>query len=423
MAIFFSEGSENTALSDADLRRGMQATLDQMPNREKVIALPPDFTRFDSHAGLLTCIAHDLLGDRLVDVMPALGTHYAMPDQQLEKMFPTVPKSLFRVHRWREDVETVGVVPADYVSEVTNGMWSKDWPAQLNKLVWQGGHDMVLSIGQVVPHEVIGMANHNKNLFVGVGGFRGIHESHFLSAAYGMERVMGQADTPLRRILNYAKNNFCKDLPVVYVLTVVGQGENGLAVRGLYIGDDEECFERAAELAKKVNFTLVDEQFKKVVVHLDEEEFHSTWLGNKAIYRTRMAIADGGHLVVLAPGVHTFGEDESIDALIRKFGYRTTPEIMKFVEENEDMKQNLSAAAHLMHGTSEGRFKITYCPGKLSQEEIESVGYEYADLETTLERYNPNTLKDGWNTMSDGEKLYYISKPALGLWAHASRLN
>ena len=135
-----------------------------------------------------------------------------------------------------------------------------------------------------------------------------------------------------------------------------------------------------------------------------------------------MAIADGGELVVLAPGVATFGEDPEIDRLIRKYGYRTTPEIMRFVEQTDDLPKNLSAAAHLIHGSSEGRFTITYCPGKLSREEIESVGYRYAELEPMLRRYDPKVLRDGWNVLPDGERIYYVSNPALGLWAYRGRL-
>jgi len=423
MALYVAEGSADAALSDDDLRRGLTAALDALGERNKVLVLPPDFTRFHSRAGRLTRMAYDYFGERLVDIMPALGTHFAMPPAQLDKMFDGVPHSLFRVHRWRDDVVTVGDVPADYVSEVTDGIYTKAWPAQMNRLVWQGGHDLVLSIGQVVPHEVIGMANYNKNLFVGTGGVSGINESHFIGAAFGMERMMGRADTPLRRILNWAEENFCKELPTVYVLTVVGSDDDGeLVTRGLFIGDDTECFERACELSVEVNFETLDEAPKKVVVYLDPEEFHSTWLGNKAIYRTRMAIADEGELVVLAPAVGTFGEDDEIDRLIRKYGYRTTREVLRMVDENADLRANLSAAAHLIHGSSEGRFRITYCPGKLTREEIESVGYDYADLDTMLARYNPEKLATGWNTMLDGERVFFVANPALGLWAHHDRL-
>jgi len=159
-------------------------------------------------------------------------------------------------------------------------------------LLAHGGHDLILSIGQVVPHEVIGMANYNKNLFVGTGGTEGIHKSHFLGAVYGMEKLMGQADNPVRRLLNYASDHFIKHLPVVYVLTVIGRDGSGrLVMRGLFIGDDEEVFLKAAALSAKVNFDILDEPLRKVVVFLDPAEFKSTWLGNKSIYRTRMAIA------------------------------------------------------------------------------------------------------------------------------------
>ena len=464
MTTYYAQGSPQTDLTLEDLRAALIDTLGRLEPRRRVLAIPPDFTRLNSMAGPLTCMAHEYFGDRLTDVLPALGTHVPMPEWQLDSMFPGVPKRLFRVHDWRRDVVTIGEVPAEFVAEASEGIWRKPWPVQLNRLVWEGRHDLILSIGQVVPHEVTGMANYNKNLFVGVGGSQGINESHFIAASYGMERIMGRADTPVRRILNYAQQRFCRDLPVVFVLTVIGPGGTssgeadvssrradipvcreghatpdrqeclsscdersglavrGLAVRGLFIGDDTDCFEQASALSVEVNFTILEEPPKKIVVWLDPEEFFSTWLGNKSIYRTRMAVADGGELIVLAPGVSTFGEDPEIDRLVRKYGYRTTPEIMRFVEQTEDLPKNLSAASHMIHGSSEGRFTITYCPGKLTREEIESVGYRYAELQPMLQRYDPKALRDGWNVLPDGERVYYVSNPALGLWAHRGRL-
>ncbi|GAB1358914.1 hypothetical protein MASR1M31_06930 [Porphyromonadaceae bacterium] len=284
----------------------------------------------------------------------------------------------------------------------------------------EGGYDLILSIGQVVPHEVLGMANYNKNIFVGTGGAEGINKSHFIGAAYGMEKVMGRAINPVRKVLNYASDHFAKDMPIVYVQTVVSGGADGLQLRGLYIGDDMECFEKASALSLETNFVMMEREMKKVVVYLDPEEFRSTWLGNKSIYRTRMAIADEGELIVLAPGLKQFGEDPTIDKLIRKYGYVHTPQVMKYVEENEDLQNSLGVAAHLIHGTSEGRFKVTYCPGHLTREEIEGVGFGYADLSTMMKKYDPKKLKDGWN-MVDGEEIFYISNPALGLWAYRER--
>ncbi len=422
--IYFEKGGPDVNLSGQELREGFIGAMEKLGRRNRVLAIPPDITRYYSRAGTITGFAHDYFGERLTDVLPALGTHAPMTPGEISKMFPGVPSGRFRVHDWRNDVVTLGEVPAAFVEEVSEARVSYPWPAQVNRLLVEGGHDLILSVGQVVPHEVIGMANHNKNIFVGTGGPEGINKSHFLGAAYGMERIMGRADTPVRRVLNYASERFAGDLPVVYVLTVIGRDSEGaLVVRGLFIGDDETCFIKASELSLKVNFQMLDTPLEKVVVYLEPEEFKSTWLGNKSIYRTRMAIADGGELIVLAPGLKEFGEDREIDRLIRKYGYLTTPEILQAVDENEDLRANLSAAAHLIHGSTEGRFRVTYCPGALTREEIESVNYGYGELTAMMERYDPRELKDGFNRLPDGEEFFFISNPALGLWSWKEKFN
>ncbi|MGC9973704.1 MAG: lactate racemase domain-containing protein [Bryobacteraceae bacterium] len=421
MSLFWAAGSETTAFSSADLKNALFRALDALGERRKVLCVPPDFTRSHSRAGEITRLAWQYYGDRLTDVLPALGTHSPMTEREIAAMFGDVPRDRFRVHDWRTGLVTLGEVPAAFVREQSEGKLDFTWPAQVDRLLVEGGFDLILSIGQVVPHEVIGMANYNKNIFVGTGGSEGIHKSHFLGAVYGMERIMGRADNPVRRVLNYASDKFARRLPIVYVQTVVAKNERGgLAVRGLFVGDDAECFQRAAELSLKVNFVMLDGQIRKAVVYLDPAEFKSTWLGNKSIYRTRMALADHAELIVLAPGVREFGEDPTIDKLIRKYGYVGTPAVLEAVKKNADLAANLSAAAHLIHGSSEGRFNITYCPGHLSKEEIEGVNFRFGDLEQMMKRYNPATMTDGSNVI-DGEEVFFISNPALGLWAYHGR--
>jgi len=423
--LFYKRGSVTDIITNDDLKKGLFEALDRIGAKQKVLALPPDITRYHSRAGILTAMAWEYYRERLTDILPALGTHFAMTEAEIRKMFgDAVPLSLFRVHDWRKGLVTLGEVPAEFVKEVSEGRVDYSWPAQVDTLLIEGKFDLILSFGQVVPHEVVGMANYNKNVFVGTGGAEGINKSHFLGAVYGMERMMGRADTPVRKVLNYASEHFAKDMPIVYVQTVVGPDAQGnLVTRGLFIGDDIECFNLAAELSLKVNFQMLDKPLDKVVVYLDPHEYKSTWLGNKSIYRTRMAMADGGQLIILAPGLREFGEDPEIDRLIRKYGYVGTPKILLLVKENEDLRANLSAAAHLIHGSSEGRFTITYCPGKVSRKEIESVHFEYADLKTMMARYNPDTLRDGFNTLPDGEQIFYISNPGLGLWSFKDRFN
>ena len=424
--IYFETGSTETSLSAEEMKQGLFEAFEKMGAKQKVLAIPPDYTRLPSRSGELTEFSWQYFGDKLTDILPALGTHTPMTDDQISHMFGKTPRSLFRDHDWRNDVITLGTVPAEFVNEVSEGACNYTWPAQVNKLLVEGDFDLILSIGQVVPHEVVGMANYNKNVFVGTGGAEGINKSHYIGAAYGMEKMMGHADTPVRKIFNYASENFSNHLPIVYVQTVVGLNKEGnLQTYGLFIGDDYSVFDKAAKLSLKVNFEMLDKPIKKAVVWLDPTEFKSTWLGNKSVYRTRMALADGGELIVLAPALKEFGEDKEIDKLIRKYGYFGTPHTLKLVEENDDLKNNLSAAAHLIHGSSEGRFSITYCPGKepenLTQKEIESVGFEYADFDEMTAKYNPETLKEGYNTMPDGEEIFYISNPALGLWAFKDR--
>jgi nickel-dependent lactate racemase len=423
MSLYCATGGVDVSLSAEQLKQMLNTSLDKLGHRRRVLAVPPDQTRSHSHAGELTRYVWERYGDRLEAVLPALGTHAAMQPAQIERMFGHVPQPLFRVHNWRTDIVTLGEVPAEFIREQSEGKLDYAWPAQVNKLIAHGGWDLILSIGQVVPHEVIGMANHSKNILVGTGGREGINRSHYLGAVYGMERIMGRADNPVRRVLNYASDRFLNDLPIVYVLTVVGRGDDGgLAVRGLFIGDDLECFYRAAELSLKVNFEVLDIPMRKAVVYLDPHEFHSTWLGNKAIYRTRMALADDAELIVLAPGVKEFGEDRGIDALIRRYGYRGTPATLEAVKNNPDLAADLSAAAHLIHGSSEGRFHITWAPGHLTREEVEGVGFEFGNLAQLLRKYDPTRLRHGYNTV-DGEEVFFIANPGLGLWAWKEKLN
>jgi nickel-dependent lactate racemase len=421
MSLYFSAGSPAAILSVQDLRAGLFAALGKLGERRKVLCLPPDFTRFHSHAGVLTRYAWEYFGPGLTDVLPALGTHAAMTRDEINKMFGEMPLDLFRVHDWRNGLSTLGEVPASFVREQSEGQLDFTWPAQVDRLLVEGGFDLILSIGQVVPHEVIGMANYNKNVFVGTGGVDGINRSHYLGAVFGMERIIGRADTPVRRVLNYASDHFATHLPIVYVQTVVDKDSSGkLVVRGLFVGDDVECFLQASELSLKVNFQMLEREIRKCVVYLEPSEFKSTWLGNKSIYRTRMALADGAELIVLAPGVKEFGEDPDIDRLIRKYGYINTPPVLRAVKENADLAASLGVAAHLIHGSSEGRFNITYCPGHLTRQEIESVNFRYGSLEDMARRYDPAKLRDGFN-MVDGEEIFYVSNPAMGLWSYRER--
>lgn len=421
-----AEGRPDRVISDAESAGMVMNLIDQLAKMQplrRVLLIPPDFTRFHSGAGPLTVELFSQLLSRGCDciVLPALGTHFPMEPSERAAMFPGIPESVFRDHHFRDRVSTVGEIPAQRLRELSEGRVDQPVKVQVNSMLIDERWDAIISVGQLVPHEVIGIANHVKNILVGVGGFDLINKSHWLGAVYGMERIMGRAESPVRTLLNEACESGLSHLPIVYLLTVRQRTPSGgIVTRGLYGGTGQACFTRGAELCRQVNLDVVRKGPKKCVVWLDPHEFKSTWLGNKAIYRTRMMMADDGELIVLAPGVKQFGEDPTIDQLIRRFGYFGTPRTLENVAANPDLARNLSAAAHLIHGSTEGRFRVTYAPGHLTRQEVESVGFGYRDLNEAMAQYDPATLTDGWNQM-DGEEVYFVSNPALGLWGTRER--
>jgi len=422
--MYVARGSVRDEISLEALKSLVEIAITGIGGAKRVIALPPDITRVHSQAGKITDIIYEKLGGRLVAVMPALGTHSPMTSAEIAKMYPNTPASLFRVHDWRKDPIEMDRIPASFVKEVSAGVVDYDYPVQANRILASGSIDAIISIGQVVPHEITGMANHAKNIFVGTGGKEAIDKSHFLGATYGMERIMGKIDTPVRRIFNKALELTAGKLPpILWILTVMGRNDGGdLVMKGFYAGDDTECFERASALSQLVNIDQLNDGIQKAVVWLDPSEYRSTWLGNKAVHKTRMAMADGGELIILAPGLAHFGEDAGIDTLIRKYGYRSSAEIRDLVSCNKDLSSSLSAAAHLIHGSSEGRFKVTYAPGPaVSKAEIESVGYGFADLGEMLAQYKVDEMKQGWNELAKGERVFFVSNPTLGLWTTKKR--
>ena len=423
MKDIYIRAKDDAGLSEAEIKR---ALLKSIKGRKlgKVLILPPDFTRFHSNAGYITNVYYHALTDRgaEVDIMPALGTHVPVTESQWETMFGDIPYEKMLVHDWKNGVVDLGEIPGEFISSITDGLWDEPILAQINRRVMDESYDLIISPGQVVPHEVIGMSNHAKNLFVGAGGSEMINKSHMVGAVYGMERMMGKDNTPVRRIFDYGMEHFLADRPIMFVLTVTTAPGGVIHTHGVFIGEGRECLTEAVKLAQEKNIDFVEHGIKKCVVYLDPSEFHSTWLGNKAVYRTRMAMADGGELIILAPGVECFGEQPVQEELIRKYGYRgRLNTLAKFKSPDcPDLRENMGAAAHLIHGSSDGRFSITYCVKNISKEEVESVGFKAADYDEMAAKYDPAKLKYGYNNV-DGEEIYFIPNPALGLWINRER--
>ena len=432
--MLFGNGSATTTIDQAERDALVARCVDAWcgDGVQRVLLVPPDHTRLNSFAGPIAATMYRLLSQRgvAVDVLPALGTHKAMSAEKLRLMFgESIPLDRFLVHRWDEGLKELGVIGGAEIDALSEGRLSRagladDMTVAVNPALVSVAYDVVVSIGQVVPHEVIGLANYTKNLMIGVGGKPVIDRSHFLGAVYGMERIMGQADTPVRRLLNAAFDRFVRPRAnVQFVLTVVQDVPgSGATLRGFYAGEDDATFAAAAELSKVVNFDALDEEIQTCVVYLDPHEFTSTWLGMKALYRTRMAMADGGRLIVLAPGLEEFGENPRTDPLIRKYGYFGTEHTLELLRTQDDLRSELSVAAHLIHGSSEGRFGVTYAAGDaVSASDVRGVGLDWMRYDETVRRYDPTRLSAGWNDVA-GERVFFVPNPALGLWAAKQRL-
>ncbi|MDN5725584.1 MAG: lactate racemase domain-containing protein, partial [Propionibacteriales bacterium] len=382
---------------------------------ERVLLLPPDITRAHAGVGWITEHFYRLLDARgaEVHVIPTLGQHVPHTPEVNEWMFGSIPEERIHAHDWKNGVTHLGTIPASYVKEQTGGVVDWEIPVDLNTMTVTEHWDLIINIGHVVPHEVLGFANHNKNYLIGLGGKRTLGASHMASAVYGIENNLGNLLTPVRRCFNWAEDELLGDLTDVYFQVVMDYDDQQQLVHtGVFVGDDLETYLDAAKLSREQNITVFEEPVHKIVAVMQADEFHATWVANKAVYRTRMAIADGGELLIIAPGVLRFGEQPEVDSLIRKYGYLSQAEVIKLFQTEADMQDIPHGTAHLVHGSAEGRFTITYAPGGLSRKEVESVGYQWADLAEAQQRYDPAVMQDGWNTMPDGERVFYISTPS-----------
>lgn len=398
----------------------LQQSIQHKKDLKRVLIVPPDNTRGYSMGNVITNMFYDMLSSFChVDILPALGTHMPMTKKEITDFFgDKIPQDRFIEHNWRESTVQIGEVPLSVVNEISGGAFKMPIEVEINSHIVNGSYDLIISPGQVVPHELTGIANYSKNFLVGCGGYNLISKTHVMGPLCNVEYMVGEIDNPVRKVFDYAQEHFLNKLPIMYVMCVNHFFQDSLEMKGLYIGDKREVFEAAAKDCMIHNVVYVEKPVKKVVAFLQEHEFKSTWLGDKAVQRTRTIIEDGGEIVVLAPGVRQFGDDPETDLMMRKYGYDCKEKLKAVLNDpnNDDLRNNLAAACQLMITTPDDRFKITYATRHLSREEVEGVKFGYLNYDDAVKRYNPNTLKEGWNTLDDGEEIYFIHNPELGFW-------
>ena len=388
---------------------------------QSVLLLPPDITRSHSGAGFITAKYYKLLTSNgcQVKILPALGTHLPMKERELREMFGDgIPMDAYLVHDFRESIEVVGTVPGAFLNEVSEGLFQDDVTVAVNRELLSGKYDAILSIGQVVPHEIAGFAGYTKNLVVGCGGGEMINVSHFLGVFFGRHRIVGVADTPPRRLFDYAQKHMLDALPLTFVLTVMDQQDGKDVYKGVFIGKERDAFEQAVALSREVNINHVERPVKKCVVWMDPHSYHSTWVTNKAIYRTQKMVAEDGEIIVIDPGVHTFGENDLADQAIRKYGYRPREEMLELYRNDPLLSGNMSLAGHLIRSVPSLNTKLTYCTDKLTREEVEHAGFCHMSVDEALAAYPCENWETGWKTLPGGEEIYFVRNAALGLWQY-----
>ena len=423
MNIWIKESDEN-GISEETIISSLKKSLE---NRtiQNVLLVPPDYTRMNSKAGFITNQYYHILKERgcHVEIMPALGSHMPMTEAEYREMFGTdIPLETFVVHNCKKDCKLLGCIESSFVEKVTAGQFSIEIPIELNRIFFEKQYDLIISIGQVVPHEELGFSNYSKNFFIGCGGYHTISETHLMGAIYGMERIMATEKNPLRHILDLAYERYLTEFPILFVMTVTTAINENVHVHGIFIGEKRDSFEAAVEMSKKVNVYTLEKPIHKAIAYMEPKEFKTSWLANKALYRLRMAMEEGGELIVLAPGMYQFGETKENDALIRKYGYCGKEALIKLYQENQDLQENIPVAFHLIHGSVENRFTYTLAVKELSKVDIETVGYHYANYDDVIKKYhiNVDTMKTGWIITQEGEEVYFVEKPALGLWVYGN---
>jgi nickel-dependent lactate racemase len=438
MSVYIEVEQPDEALDSREqfrlLAAGLEKAMGGGKDLSRVAVISVDVTRLNGRSGDLVNYLY-VQGVNIENIFLSLGSHEFHSRAVNRKMFGDIPESLFVNHNWN-DVTEVGRFPRSYLEELCSrplDFLPEEIPVELNTAFYEGmksgRYTCCLSFGPVFPHEVVGFSNGVKNRWVGIGGRHFLDASHsMMGLGYGMENTLGVLDTPLRKLLNRATEDFIPDFDIIDVLTVLGADEDGFpCVKGFFMGDDFETHAKAAALSEKLNVDYLDEAAEDVVVYLDPDEYKSFWLGNKAVYRTGMGIARGGRLHVLAPGVRSFSdsaEQGERERLIEEVGYKGLSHVRKCLESTPGLKDNLSVAAHCVHGSplmddgGDPLFEIIYYtnPNHMPRKRVENAGFKWGDYGQVEDVSLPDSqgFHDNFG-IGRSKKVYFVPDPGMAL--------
>ena len=354
------KGHPDADLSLAQIEEILAEALSTIPSNSSVLAIVADKTRDDNTNQLFPLTGQILQSRRLkkFDVLIAQGTHSPMSEREKLSKIGSVGGSaipgLGQIfdHEWMNPrkLVSIGVLDPARVDAITGGLFHRAIDLKVNFLLAPGSYDTVLIFGTTVPHEVAGFSGGAKYFFPGVSGPDLTHLTHWLGALAGIENTIGRIETPPRHLFEAAADYV--PASVISLSSVVTRRDGRMRTHALFCGECRQAVRQAAAVSRKVHIRYTGRKYRRVVALLDSH-LHDLWVGGKASYRLGGIVEEGGELIIYAP--HVVEISDVHGELIKRFGYAPLEKIRQFVEQSEELRQNLCVAAHLAHVSYAGR--------------------------------------------------------------------
>jgi len=342
-------GDASSRLSEARIRSIVEEGIPpRLVEGKRVLALTPDPTR-TCPLPLMARIVRDVVGGRAksLDFMIALGTHTILSEERIDALFGVprgqrekeFPGHRFFNHRWDlpETLRKIGTISEDRIHELSGGLFRESVDVVINAAVL--AYDLVLILGPVFPHEVIGFSGGNKYLFPGISGGDFLHFFHWLGAVVTCPRVIGYKETPVRALVNHAATM----VPTPrHCLAMVVRPDGGLA--GLYAGTPEEAWSAAADLSARIHIVYKEKPFHTVLGRAPEM-YDELWTAGKVMYKLEPVVADGGTLIIHAPHVKEISR--TWGRYLERTGYHVRDWFLRRMESFQDIPRGV--LAHSTH--------------------------------------------------------------------------
>ena len=404
----FGTGFTDRFLSEDEVRKIAADFLCPLQlSGKKVLLIVPDGTR-TAPVGLLFKTVFDSIGNDAgqLDVMIALGTHQPLNDDAInhrleltsEERSGKFGKVQVFNHEWDnpQALTKIGTIPASRIGELSGGLFEMDVPVEINNKIFD--YDLLMVLGPVFPHEVVGFSGGNKYLFPGIGGPEILNFFHWLGAVISNPKIIGAGYTPVRAVVDEA----AAMVPVSRAAFCMVVHKNKLA--GLYVGTPEGAWQEAANLSDKLHITYKEKPFQTVFACCPTM-YEDLWTGGKCMYKLEPVIADGGELIIYAPHISqvsvTHGEG------IESIGYHVRDYFLKQWDKFKDHPWGL--LAHSTHvrgigtfenGIEKPRVRVTLA-SQISPERCAAINLGYRD---------PNTLNPDDFKGREDEGILFVAK-------------